>query len=407
MIRNIQIKNFKSLKSVDVDLSNLNLLTGLNGSGKSSLLQALLLLRQSEHEIGRGRMLLQKKENELFDAGVAKDVYFQWGIEKTIDFRLLLENRFLLDWSFDCDVLISPDDNILTTEKKYTAADLIQSAVFTQQFHYLNAERLSPQNLYSRNVEVVENERSIGVFGEYAVHFLEHFGNNYEVGMETYEVSKKDEKTGKETTETKKRVRVGFEHLLHPKAKSEKLIHQADAWLSEISPGVNLIPEKVSNEESRISYQFGTSLGRTNRFKPKNVGFGLSYVLPVIVTLLTAEPGQLILMENPESHIHPRGQAELGRLLAAAAQSGAQLLVETHSDHILNGIRIAARNKQIDPGKAVAFYFKRNEEDNSSDITPIIVDANGKLHRKTAEGTTAKIPKGFFDEWTNSMAQLF
>lgn len=380
MIRHIAIKNFKSLKSVDVGLSSLNLLTGLNGSGKSSLLQVLLLLRQSEHEIGRGRLLLQKKENELFDAGVAKDVYFQWGIEKTIDFQLLLENRFMLDWSFDCDVLLYPDDNILTTKREYAAADLIQSTLFTQRFHYLNAERLSPKNLYSRNVEAVENERSVGVFGEYAVHFLEHFGETFEVENE---------------------------NLQHPKAKSEKLIHQADAWLSEISPGVNLIPEKVSNEESRISYQFGTFHGRTNRFKPKNVGFGLSYVLPVIVTLLTAEKGQLILMENPEAHIHPRGQAELGRLLAASAQAGAQLLVETHSDHILNGIRIAVRTKQIEPEKAIAFYFKRSEEDNCSEITPIVIDQHGKLHQKTPDGTTTKIPKGFFDEWTNSMAKLF
>ena len=62
MIRAIDIKNFKSLKSVNLALGHLNLLTGLNGSGKSSLLQTLLLLRQSEHEIGRGRLLLQKKE---------------------------------------------------------------------------------------------------------------------------------------------------------------------------------------------------------------------------------------------------------------------------------------------------------------------------------------------------------
>ena len=381
MIRAIDIKNFKSLKSVNLALGHLNLLTGLNGSGKSSLLQTLLLLRQSEHEIGRGRLLLQKKENELFDAGVASDVYFQYGVEKTIDISLLLDS-LVLEWSFDCDVLRSGDANVLISSslKQYAAADLVLCPVFTRQFHYLNAERLGPKNIYPRNVEAVENERSVGTFGEYAVHFLEYYGDTFEVESPL---------------------------LQHPKAKSEKLIHQADAWLGEISPGVSLKPEKVSNEESRIAYQFGTALGRTNRFKPKNVGFGLSYVLPVVVTLLSAKPGDLILMENPESHIHPRGQAELGKLLAAAAQSGVQLLVETHSDHIVNGVRIAARTKQIDPEKIVAFYFKRNEEDNSSDITPILVDAHGKLHRKTDEGTSAKIPKGFFDEWTNSMAKLF
>ncbi len=59
------------------------------------------------------------------------------------------------------------------------------------------------------------------------------------------------------------------------------------------------------------------------------------------------------------------------------------------------------------PDKVVVFYFKRSPEDNCSEITPILIDGNGKLHRKTTDGTNAKIPKGFFDEWTNSMAKLF
>lgn len=378
MIQQLYIKNFKSLKEIDLELRNLNLLTGLNGSGKSSLIQSLLLLRQSP-DLNRGELLLRKNEKELFDAGVARDVYYQWGVDKEICFGFKVGSAIELKWCFECDAIKNPEANILYSRDYYKFV-YESSVLFGEGFTYLNAERLSPQNFYKRDPQVVENEYSIGTLGEYTAHFLEIFGEKLEIKAPS---------------------------LQHTFAKSYKLIHQVEAWLSEISPNVNLNVKKISNEETRISYQFGTNRGNTLDFKPKNVGFGLSYVLPVVVALLTANDQKLIIIENPESHIHPRGQAELGKLFAAAAEAGAQLLVETHSDHILNGIRVATREKAIHPDKVVAFYFKRSSEDNCSEITPILIDGNGKLHRKATDGTNAKIPKGFFDEWTNSMAKLF
>ena len=89
----------------------------------------------------------------------------------------------------------------------------------------------------------------------------------------------------------------------------------------------------------------------------------LSVSLPIIVSLLTAEEGKIIVIENPESHIHPRGQAELGKLIAAAAQTGAQLFVETHSDHILNGIRVAVKEESVDKNKVNIMYFNKINTD--------------------------------------------
>ncbi|MGE0085695.1 MAG: DUF3696 domain-containing protein [Desulfococcaceae bacterium] len=378
MISNLYIKNFKSLKETDLEIRNLNLLTGLNGSGKSSLIQTLLLLKQSP-EIGQGKLQLSNPNHNLFDAGVAEDVYYQFGLEKEIVFRLTLSENNCLEWRFDCDVLTKANADVLRSASEYSAEQLQQCTVFTKAFQYLCAERIGTKNAYPASVEMVENQNNLGLSGEYATHFLHLFGDKYEVN----------------------------EILHHPNAKSRKLIHQTEAWLSEIAPGVRLKTEAISNEEVRLDFQFDTDNGITHRYKPKNVGFGLTYVLPVILSLLVAEKDKLILTENPESHIHPRGQSELGKLFAAAAQSGAQLFIETHSDHILNGIRIAAREKRIDEKNVIAFYFKRNEEDNCSRITSVLIDGKGKLHRKTDEGTKASIPKGFFDEWTNSMAKLF
>jgi predicted ATPase len=379
MITSVGITNFKSLKSVALETRNLNLLTGLNGSGKSSLIQALLLLRQSP-EIGQGRLLLKNPGNDLFDAGVAEDVYFQSGIEKHIRFSLTIAAHLALSWQFACDPLTDPAATILLAPEYYSDELLYRSALFSEGFQYLTAERTGPRSQYARNIEVVEGQRGLGNAGEYAVDFLYRFGSEWKVTAPA---------------------------MRQPDAKSDLLIHQTEAWLSEIAPGVQVEATPVSNEEIRLSFQFSTTRGKTTPIKPKNVGFGLTYVLPVILAALTAEPDKLILIENPESHIHPRGQVELGRLLAACAQSGAQLFVETHSDHILNGLRIATKQNLIEPDKAVAFFFQRMQEDNCTDITPIVVDAKGKLHRQTPDGTTALLPKGFFDQWTSSMAKLF
>jgi predicted ATPase len=148
-----------------------------------------------------------------------------------------------------------------------------------------------------------------------------------------------------------------------------------------------------------LDYQFDYGNNKTTSFRPWNVGFGISYVLPVIVALLTAEAGKIIVIENPESHIHPRGQAEMGKLIALAAQSGAQLFVETHSDHILNGIRVAVKNKLVDTAKVNVLFFDKTTTENEqyATVIPIKIDKNGSL---------SEYPDYFLDEWSNQLSQL-
>ena len=141
------------------------------------------------------------------------------------------------------------------------------------------------------------------------------------------------------------------------------------------------------------------NFGTTNRYKPENVGFGISYGLPVVVALLKAKAGDLVIIENPESHIHPRGQAELGKLIALAAMNDVQIVIETHSDHILNGIRVAVKEKHISNDKVIAFYFDKVVETSEqySKITNIEIDKNGEL---------SDYPKNMLDEWSNQLLKL-
>jgi hypothetical protein len=96
--------------------------------------------------------------------------------------------------------------------------------------------------------------------------------------------------------------------------------------------------------------------------RPTNVGFGLTYVLPIITACLTAKPGSMVLLENPEAHVHPQGQSAMARLTCAAAAAGAQLVVETHSDHILNGVRLAVKRGLLPPDGVALHYFRREDD---------------------------------------------
>ena len=141
------------------------------------------------------------------------------------------------------------------------------------------------------------------------------------------------------------------------------------------------------------------NLGNTNRFKAENVGFGITYVLPVVLALLKSKPGDLLIIENPESHIHPRGQVILGRLMSIAAMSGVQIIVETHSDHIINGIRVAVKENLIAKNKALIYYFEKviESDEQYSKITNIEIDEKGEL---------SEYPKDMLDEWNDQLMKL-
>ena len=171
--------------------------------------------------------------------------------------------------------------------------------------------------------------------------------------------------------------------------------------MGEISTGVKFNTTEIPNSDNiLLDMQFEQpNLGFTGRFRPTNVGFGISYALPVVTALLAAQPGELIIIENPESHIHPRGQAELGKLIAKVAMNDVQVIVETHSDHIVNGIRVAVKEKDITDDRLLMFYFERKveEKEQYSQITNIEVDSNGELN---------SYPKNLLDEWSKQLVKL-
>ncbi|WP_432929864.1 DUF3696 domain-containing protein [Microbispora sp. CA-135349] len=369
MIDRLSVTNFKAFASADIPLAPYTLLSGLNSSGKSTILQAFALLRQSYdalHEDDGGFLL----NGDLVELGVGQDVLHEDYVRlDDAEPRIQLALRYR-DVDYSWSVRYEREADLLRVDDGHDHPDpVLPPPLSGTGFQYLRADRISPSVSYPRSHEIAVRRGFLGSRGEHAVNFLRHF---------------QDEP-------------VRDEHLRHPQARSSRLLDQAEAWMQEICPGVNLQAEAIEGTDSvRLSFRFGTAgLSASNRYRPTNVGFGLTYVLPVVVACLTARPGGLLLIENPEAHLHPRGQTGMATLTCAAAAAGAQVVVETHSDHVLNGVRLAVKERKIPAGDVLLHYFRRNI--GGIEIASPTVGPDGMI---------SHWPEGFFDEWERSLDRL-
>ncbi|PGH41172.1 MAG: hypothetical protein CRN43_00810, partial [Candidatus Nephrothrix sp. EaCA] len=343
MIRSIEIKNFKSIKSKYFPLRNLNVLLGLNGQGKSSFIQSLLILRQSADSLKRGVLQLNGSE---FQTGVAKDALYQYvGKNESLSIALAFDDKEPCLMNFDytpgSDVFnqINPQEDIY----REAAADINKQPLFGNRFQYLSANRIAPQSIHKKSYTSVVAHNNMGSSGEYTADYLETRGDD----------------------------EIAFDNCIHHKtissrnhqgavSKDKRLINQVNLWMSEISPDVSIKTTGISSDNVKLEYEFEQpTYGKTMALKPENTGFGISYSLHVITALLKARAGDLLIIENPESYIHPRGQAAAGELIALAAQNDVQIIIETHSDHVLNGIRAGVKENPTLKDRTALFYFKK------------------------------------------------
>lgn len=363
MISLLQLKNFKSFEEQSIDLKTLTLLSGLNSTGKSSVIQSLLLLRQSYQQDLLPTIGLALN-GDLVCIGTAQDALFEAAKEDSIGFEIVWTNEAKGVWLFD----YNREADVLTLASPPTSSDIYQLSLFNDKFHYLQAERVGPRTYFEISDFQVRQHQQLGTQGEYTAHFLSVYRD-------------------KNIPNTK---------LNHPNATSLNLKDQVEAWMGEVSPGTRL--EIKSNPDmDLVSFQY--SYGLSNPYRATNVGFGITYTLPIIVAVLASEPDTLILVENPEAHLHPRGQAKMGELLALAASCGVQVVIETHSDHVLNGIRLAVHRRHLDHKEVQLHYFQRQEIEGQV-FTEVL---SPRINR---HGRIDQWPDGFFDQMEKDLMEL-
>ena len=375
MLRKLKLTNFKCFRNLELALAPLTLLCGLNGMGKSSVIQALLVLRQSSvtGELRDGRLVLG---GELADLGTGQDVLCEDAESDVVEFELHRADnqtpcRFSFDYSRTADELrtrdgsqgvLSPADPGLNVLRQWTEVPPLGGRLI-----YVNAERIGPRKFYHHS-EVFARRGNLGTCGEYTLNYL-------------------SARQGESLPSNDPRC---------SDPGRRRLIEVIDHWLQEVTPGAHLQLETIQDADAIIagfSFDHPGDVG-TRRYRATNVGFGLSYTLPVLTALL--EPsGSLCLIENPEAHLHPRGQTRLAELAVRASLAGVQVIVETHSDHFMDGVRIAVRDGLIRPEDAALHYFSR--EGGKTIVSSPRIDTNGRL---------SSWPEGFFDQHEENLAKL-
>lgn len=339
MIENLFLQGFKCFAKEFFRLQRLTLLAGLNSSGKSSFIQAI-------------RLLHRRKKLEGFGSG--KDIVSDLAKSCHIGCNKNAKEQFAVEMRWERQNAVPEFDASI-------------DAAFCDAFAYISAARLGPElELPLRQAEEVA---SVGERGEEVLEFIEAYS----------ELS-------------------GVPSSLCAADGSTGLVRNISAWLELVSPGISFDYQAIPDMD-RARAMYGER-------RPTNVGFGLAYTLPVIANILTyatlVHGGQkqspLILLENPEAHLHPRGQTQMGKFLAAAAASGVQIVLETHSDHLLNGIRLAVRQGILACEDSQFYFFRYDADQVRTFVEEPVLDEYGYFD---------EWPDGFFDETERSLAQLF
>ncbi len=365
MLNLLELTNFKCFDELSLPLGPLTLLAGMNSSGKSTALQAVLLLRQSA-PIGSGRQRLQLN-GELANLGTVADVLYTEAATEEVVIQLGWDDGAHATWRLRCDL----SDNVLRLTTPVVESHQ-ERPPFAPVFTYLSAERLGPRTQNAMSDYEVLAQRDLGAQGEHALQFLD-LHRHAAIPILALALAEGD----------------------------PSLVRQVEAWLGVVSPGIRLnltAHAGLDAVQARFGYPRRDAADPAYH-RATNTGFGVSFVLPVLLAVLSAPPGALLLVENPEAHLHPRGQRLLGGLLARAAQHGQQIIVETHSDHILNGVRVAAYHREVDANKVRLHWFERREGPDGAYhvVTSPAMDQNGRIDWW---------PEGFFDEWERALKEL-
>lgn len=377
-MKKIELKNFKCFNNASIPLNGLTLLTGANGAGKSSVIQAFTLLRRTiehcakwndkdkryEYPTGSETNKLNVELNGAYclALGISAQVLPINSNDDFVEIKFIDGESYLsvkYDTGGGDKLYITPNEvhNTLGNESK----------LFAQEFFYLNAERIGPR--ISQRVKFYDYP-NVGWQGEFVAQILGNPDSTYQKKF------------------------VVDENRRAAESESPRIIQQTKAWMNFVLPGFD-IDASYSLDLLSAQIRVDSSFTRGNPVLATNVGFGISYVLPIVVTGLLAPKGCFMIVENPEAHLHPSAQSRIGRFLAAIANAGVNVIVETHSDHVINGIQIAAVKNEINSSLVTINYFSPKEQ--QPECVSISLNEKGEL---------SEWPEGFFDQTQIDFAQL-
>lgn len=340
MLSTMKINNFKSILEATINFKELTILTGINSSGKSSIIQLLNIFNAATYG------------KQVYGHGTCDDLRCRYAKKNqhiSARARLVSEYGEEIVELFVADGTFQQKSNL----KKQYRLSIVSANRLGPQPSFYNPKGFSPHY--------------VGERGEHVISYCQHNQD----------------------------VQLGGDPRLHANADGDTFEYNLEAWMSEVCPGVRFFFE-TNDKMDAAAYSLGNKQDNTIQERPANVGFGISYTLPVVAQLLGAKAGEIVCIENPEAHLHPLGQTRLGDLVARTAAAGVQVIIETHSDHLIDGMRIAVVDGILNHSKVSVLYFTKNSE-----------NMTAYQHLEVMEdGDMTDWPSGFFDQSVKNLAKL-
>lgn len=362
-------------------LGKLTVISGANAVGKSSIIQALLLLRQTSDQLRKmqgispvnsdGDFKIPIKLNDEYGLSLGNSLAVTNANLESEVFRVTVSGLVRgIQSTVRCDFEASMTKPTLTISCNHKGANspyLLRQeegfSIFSREFHYLVAERVGPRDLQPMADGSFISTGFKGEFTAYAI-----------AESETLRVSEKLPK-------------VSGSHLFKT---------QLEGWMEKLVPGVQIFVQQYP-EVNRVRLSISRKGSGTQQLPPANIGFGISYSLPVVVSGLLAKPGATLIVENPEAHLHPAAQSTIGYFLACVANAGAQVIIETHSENVLNGVRRAALDSLIPNEDVCLLFLSMSEKSQEPMIHKIDMNSSADL---------TVWPSGFFDQQSRDLTEI-
>lgn len=351
MIKTIEIKNFKCFDCLQLSLAGLTILAGGNAAGKSTVIQALLLANATAREKG-----------DFVDVSEALGVAV--GSPRALvsqNLTVLPEGDFSINiqWNETDRLFVYKIDKLKPLKLMFFR---LPKDVMNEQLFYLNAERLGPRISYPAGVDedILSN------------------GANAAFLIDRADIQQRK-----------------VPECLALDGEKSKFSIQVENWMKAILGDINF---SVTTDYVKAStdIRYGNEMAE-EPVLPTMTGFGISYILSIVTAGLwcSSMDNVSLMIENPEAHLHPAAQSRMGKFLECLAYAGVQIIVETHSEHIIDGARIQAAIMEQTDNMRIYFFEKEKE---GIQINKIDVDKNGEL---------SEWPKGFFDQKGEDLRDLF
>ncbi|WP_121360705.1 AAA family ATPase [Flavobacterium luteolum] len=333
MINKLIIDNFKCFDNIDINLKKLNVFCGTNSSGKSSAIQSLLLIDNFlTNDYSLNSQWLNLGQFEEIRNFIIRRESVSIGIK-----------QFEEEYKFD----------ITETEIKTSLSNKYQP------IYYISANRVGPKDFYHK---IASNKNFIGENAEYLIDYFYKNSRNL----------------------------VDEERIINN--DSNTLDFHVNYWLAKILNVTISLDNITSGNIVTANYSYN---GNKN-VRPYHVGAGISYIIGILILCLSIEKGKTVILENPEIHLHPKAQSELASFLAFISKAGVQIILETHSDHIFNGVRKAV-HKNILNNNDVSIYFFEMDENNLSNNIQVELNENGRI---------INVRENLFDQFDNDLDEL-